>query len=84
MFRRGLHCPICAKDLLELDRLAREFASRGMQVVAISSDDADRGAAHGGQGEHQRREVWLRDELEGSPRMGPVHQRLARQNVHRH
>lgn len=42
VFYRGLHCPICAKYLLELERLAPEFASRGVQVVAISSDDADR------------------------------------------
>lgn len=42
-FYRGLHCPICAKYLLELERLAPEFAARGVQVVAISSDDADRG-----------------------------------------
>lgn len=43
VFYRGLHCPICAKYLLELERLAPEFASRGVQVVAISADDADRG-----------------------------------------
>jgi peroxiredoxin len=43
VFYRGLHCPICAKYLLELERLAPEFAARGVQVVAISSDDADRG-----------------------------------------
>jgi peroxiredoxin len=43
VFDRGLHCPICAKYLLELERLAPEFAARGVQVVAISSDDADRG-----------------------------------------
>ncbi|WP_296508215.1 peroxiredoxin-like family protein [Rhodoferax sp.] len=43
VFYRGLHCPLCAKYLLELERLAPEFASRGVQVVAISSDDADRG-----------------------------------------
>jgi peroxiredoxin len=42
VFYRGLHCPICAKYLMELERLAPEFASRGVQVVAISSDDADR------------------------------------------
>jgi peroxiredoxin len=42
VFYRGLHCPICAKYLLELERLSLEFASRGVQVVAISSDDADR------------------------------------------
>lgn len=42
VFYRGLHCPICAKYLLELERLAPEFATRGVQVVAISSDDEDR------------------------------------------
>jgi peroxiredoxin len=43
VFYRGLHCPICAKYLLELERLAPEFASRGVQVVAISSDTEERG-----------------------------------------
>ena len=43
VFYRGLHCPICAKYLMELERLAPEFASRGVQVVAISNDDVDRG-----------------------------------------
>lgn len=43
VFYRGLHCPICAKYLLELERLAAEFASRGVQVVAISTDTAERG-----------------------------------------
>ena len=43
VFYRGLHCPICAKYLLELERLAPEFAARGVQVIAVSSDDADRG-----------------------------------------
>lgn len=45
VFYRGLHCPICAKYLLELERLAPEFASRGVQVVAISSDSQERGKA---------------------------------------
>ncbi len=43
VFYRGLHCPLCAKYLLELERMAPDFASRGVQVVAVSSDDADRG-----------------------------------------
>ncbi|TRZ56996.1 MAG: AhpC/TSA family protein [Rhodocyclaceae bacterium] len=43
VFFRGLHCPICAKYLLELERLAPEFATRGVQVVAVSSDDEARG-----------------------------------------
>lgn len=43
VFYRGLHCPICAKYLMELERLAPDFAERGVQVVAISSDDEERG-----------------------------------------
>lgn len=43
VFYRGLHCPICAKYLLELERLAPEFAARGVQVVAVSSDGEERG-----------------------------------------
>ena len=42
---RGLHCPICAKYLLELERLMPEFESRGVQVVAVSSDNAERAQA---------------------------------------
>lgn len=42
VFYRGLHCPICAKYLMELERLAPEFATRGVQVLAVSSDDAQR------------------------------------------
>ncbi len=43
VFYRGLHCPICAKYLMELERLAPEFASRGVQVLALSSDVQERG-----------------------------------------
>lgn len=42
VFYRGLHCPICSKYLMELERLAPEFARRGVNVVALSSDDEDR------------------------------------------
>ena len=42
VFYRGLHCPICAKYLLELERLAPEFAQRGVKIVAVSSDAEDR------------------------------------------
>lgn len=45
VFYRGLHCPICAKYLLELERLAPEFAKRGVSVLAASSDDAERAQA---------------------------------------
>jgi peroxiredoxin len=43
VFYRGLHCPLCAKYLLELERLSGEFASRGLQVLALSSDTEERG-----------------------------------------
>ncbi len=43
VFYRGLHCPICAKYLIELERLAAEFAQRGVNIIAVSSDDEDRG-----------------------------------------
>ncbi|MBS1191859.1 MAG: hypothetical protein H6R10_3651 [Rhodocyclaceae bacterium] len=45
VFYRGLHCPICAKYLIELGRLVPEFEQRGVQVVAVSSDDEARGRA---------------------------------------
>lgn len=42
VFYRGLHCPLCTKYLVELERLAPEFASRGVTAIAVSSDDEDR------------------------------------------
>lgn len=45
VFYRGLHCPICAKYLIELERLMPEFEKRGVQVVAVSSDTAERAVA---------------------------------------
>ncbi|MBI2308007.1 MAG: AhpC/TSA family protein [Rhodocyclales bacterium] len=45
VFYRGLHAPICAKYLQELERLTPEFAKRGVQVVAVSSDSEERGRA---------------------------------------
>jgi peroxiredoxin len=44
VFYRGLHCPICAKYLIELERLAPEFAQRGVNIIALSSDEQSRGA----------------------------------------
>ena len=44
VFYRGLHCPLCIKYLKELDTLVPTFADRGVGVVAVSSDDADRTA----------------------------------------
>ena len=45
VFYRGLHCPICAKYLMELERLMPEFNNRGVQVVAVSSDNSERAEA---------------------------------------
>ncbi len=45
VFYRGLHCPICLKYLLELERLAPEFAKRGVNTVAVSSDGEERAKA---------------------------------------
>ena len=42
VFYRGLHCPICRGYLGELVKLQGEFRSRGVEVVAISSDSNDR------------------------------------------
>lgn len=42
VFYRGLHCPICSAYLGELNRTVEDFAKRGVQAVAISSDGADR------------------------------------------
>ena len=45
VFYRGLHCPICARYLMELERLAPEFEKRGVGVLAVSSDNAERAQA---------------------------------------
>lgn len=42
VFYRGLHCPLCAKYLTELERLGDEYAKRGVNIVAISNDGAER------------------------------------------
>ncbi|MBA5777690.1 AhpC/TSA family protein [Stappia sp. F7233] len=42
VFYRGLHCPICATYLKELQRLMPDFAERGIHPIAISSDTKER------------------------------------------
>lgn len=44
VFYRGLHCPICRTYLTELNRLADDFAERGIKVLALSSDSQERAA----------------------------------------
>ncbi|WP_320837795.1 peroxiredoxin-like family protein [Zhongshania sp.] len=43
LFYRGLHCPICAKYLAEFEALSSDFASRGVEIIAISTDTEERG-----------------------------------------
>jgi peroxiredoxin len=42
VFYRGLHCPICANYLKKLDSLIGDFAGRGVEVLALSSDSEER------------------------------------------
>ena len=42
---RGLHCPICSRYLGDLERKLEKFREKGVEVVVISSDDAERAAA---------------------------------------
>lgn len=42
VFYRGYHCPICRTYLSELNRLADDFAGKGVAVWALSSDTAAR------------------------------------------
>ncbi|KAF0676006.1 peroxiredoxin-like family protein [Profundibacterium mesophilum] len=42
VFYRGLHCPICAKQLGEMESHAAKFAERGVRLVAISADPEDK------------------------------------------
>lgn len=44
-FYRGLHCPICANYLAELEKQTPAFAERGVTTIAISSDGKDRATA---------------------------------------
>jgi peroxiredoxin len=41
-FYRGLHCPICAGYLTELEKQTPAFAERGVETIAISSDTQER------------------------------------------
>ena len=42
VFYRGLHCPICAGYLRDLDRKVDEFRKRGVEPIVISSDTEER------------------------------------------
>ena len=55
LFYRGLHCPICRGQLSDFQGKLDEFASLGIEVVAISMDSAERA--------EQTREEWRLDSL---------------------
>lgn len=42
LFYRGLHCPICKMQLRDLQDRLRDFAKRGITVVAVSMDNKQR------------------------------------------
>ncbi len=42
VFNRGLHCPVCQAQLRELDRRLDEPTERGIEVVSVSGESADR------------------------------------------
>ncbi|MEM1360826.1 MAG: peroxiredoxin-like family protein [Pseudomonadota bacterium] len=41
-FYRGLHCPVCATYLTEMQKRASDFADRGVGTIAVSSDGEER------------------------------------------
>lgn len=43
VFYRGLHCPICKSYLSSLSGMLDEFAKRGVDTIAVSSDTEERG-----------------------------------------
>lgn len=42
VFYRGLHCPICKGYIGELDGMVEDFKKRGVDVIAIGTDDLAR------------------------------------------
>ena len=42
VFYRGLHCPFCQAQLVELDQKLEKFADLGIEVIAISGDSLER------------------------------------------
>ena len=56
VFYRGLHCPLCSRYLKSLAGWLGDFAARGVEVIAISTDERERAA--------QAREDWQTGELE--------------------
>ncbi|MDB4293411.1 AhpC/TSA family protein [Maribacter sp.] len=45
LFYRGKHCPICRKQLQELQNKLEDFVALGINVIAISSDTEEKAKA---------------------------------------
>ena len=56
VFYRGLHCPQCSRYVKGLADQLAEFAARGVEAIAISTDERERA--------EQAREQWQLDGLE--------------------
>ncbi|WP_420585408.1 redoxin domain-containing protein [Ruegeria sp.] len=41
---RGLHCPICIRQMKEVEAALDDFAAIGVEVIMLSTDTADRAA----------------------------------------
>ncbi|KAB1067760.1 AhpC/TSA family protein [Tamlana haliotis] len=42
VFYRGLHCPVCKKQLQEIEEKLPEFEERGVNLIAMSCDTQER------------------------------------------
>lgn len=42
IFYRGLHCPVCKKQLEQLKKKMNDFTERGVNLIAISTDSEER------------------------------------------
>jgi peroxiredoxin len=56
VFYRGLHCPVCATYMKELQRMKQDFADRGVIVFGVSSDTEERA--------QQANEEWVLPDLD--------------------
>ncbi len=56
VFYRGLHCPQCSRYVKSLADQLGDFAARGVEVIAISTDERERA--------EQARENWELDSIE--------------------
>ena len=82
-FYRGYHCPICATYLSELSRTVAEFAKRGVNVVAISSDTEERARLMQEKIRSDTLPIGYGLSLKSAREMGPLYLDIARQDLDR-